>query len=113
MTTYLKFTEVNDHEGETWHHYLPIEGNEAALEQLRAYLAKAKTECHWEFPYELGTEPIAESDVDTLVKHADMGYMAQHNKVAGVLKKFDTSADPDDLFYKGQIEDLFGAGDAS
>lgn len=107
MTTYLKFGETNEHEGETWHHYLPIEGNEAALERLRDYLAKAKAQCQWEFPYTLGTEPIAESEVDVLVKHAEVGYMMEHTKVVGVLGDFDTDADPDDLFYKGQIDELF------
>lgn len=107
MTTYLKFTEVNEHEGETWHHYLPVEGNEAALGRLRDYLAKAKAECQWEFPYTLGSEAIAESDVDTLVKHSDVGYMMEHTKVVGFLKDFDADAEADDLFYKGEIDKLF------
>lgn len=109
MTTYLKFTEENDWEGETWHFYLPIEGNETALATLRAYLDQEKSKGQYDFPYTLGTEPITEAEVDAFVKHSDSGYMMEHNKIVGFLGDFDTDADPDDLFYKGRIDDHFKA----
>lgn len=105
---YLKFSEQNEHEGETWHFYLPIEGNETELGKLRDYLASAEEDAEWELAYELGTDPLPEAEVDILVKHADVGYMSQHNKVSGVLATPDYEADKDQ-FYKGGISDHFTA----
>lgn len=103
---YLKFSEENDQEGETWHFYLPVYGNEVELEKLRQYLTAAQDDVTWDLAYQLGTDLIPESEVDILVKHADDGYMSQHNKVSGLLTTpdFDPHHDP---LYKGGIRDQF------
>ena len=108
MTTFAKLTEDNEHEGETWHFYIPIEGNEESIGQL--FEAIAVLDQDVDEQYALDLTPLPEGEVDILVKHADMGYMANHTKLAGVLTlpdDFDKRmADEDgDLLYKGQIRE--------
>lgn len=101
MTDFVKFTENNDHEGETWNFWLQVDGNEDAIAELRALIADQEDE------YELAEETTPESEVDVLVKHTGMGYMRYENKVVGVLTLPDTDA-LDDL-YKGGIKDFYKA----
>lgn len=103
MTDYVKFTEKNDWEGETWHFYIPTEGNEDELTGLKEILNEVETGT-----YELDLTPIPDAEVDVLVKHTDSGYMAYHNKLAGllmltpeILESFKTAGK--DPFYKGGI----------
>lgn len=111
MTTYATFIEHNDHEGEIWKFYIPIEGNEIALQQLGDILAQIDDE----EMFELDKTPLSEFEVAVLVKHTESGYMDQHNKLKGTLVITDDLPDePDsdrgqerlvDLFYKGRIEE--------
>lgn len=103
-TNYAKFTEVNDWEGETWHFWLPIEGNEDALDALHSVLDTDE--------YELDLTPVPEFEVDVLVKHTDTGYMAYHNKLAGTLtltgddlEKLEDTEGKVGFFYKGKISE--------
>lgn len=105
MTTYAKFTENNEWEGETWHFYIPIEGNQEALAQLSTELDEIDEEPQ---RYEVDLTPLPEFEVDVLVKHTDCGYMHYHNKLTGVLtlpaQVFEDLKDLDnDPFYKGEI----------
>lgn len=108
VTTFVKLTENNEHEGETWHFYIPIDGNEAAIGQLLDVTIGLDQDI--DEGYSLDVTPIPEVEVDILVKHADTGYMANHNKLTGVLtlpEDFDERmADEDsDPLYKGQIKE--------
>lgn len=106
MKTFVKLTENNEHEGETWHFYIPIEGNEEAIGRLLDAIARLDQDVDEE--HSLDLTPIPEAEVDILVKHADTGYMANHNKLTGVLvlpedfdeKMAEEDADP---LYKGSI----------
>jgi hypothetical protein len=103
VTDYVKFTEENDWEGETWHFYIPVAGNEVTLAVLAATLESSPIDS-----YTLDLTRIPEYEVDALVKHTDTGYMADHTKLDGVLLLApDTmdqlSAHETDPFYKGEI----------
>jgi hypothetical protein len=108
VRTFVKLTENNEHEGETWHFYIPYEGNEEAIGQLFEAIALLDQDVDEE--HSLDMTPIPEVEVDILVKHADTGYMANHNKLTGVLtlpddfdeKMADEYADP---LYKGSIKE--------
>ena len=81
---YLCWTEDNDWEGETWHFYIPTEGNEEALALLKAKLEEFSDNENVSF--ELSNAPISERDVDVLVDHSGSGYMNEHNKMKGKIK---------------------------
>jgi hypothetical protein len=103
MTDYVKFTEENDWEGETWHFYIPVDGNQLTLSVLAAALETSPIES-----YTLDLTPIPESEVDTLVKHTEVGYTADHTKLSGVLLLAPDTVDQlsaydTDPFYKGEI----------
>ena len=104
---YVKFTENNDWEGETWCWYIPVEGNKESLEVLRDKVKKVSTEADF---YELGSKKLTEQEVDTLVKNAndDCGYMDGHNKVTynldvSELVPLKTPEDIHDALYKGGL----------
>jgi hypothetical protein len=108
---YAKFTENNDWEGETWHFWIPVEGNQEALVTLHSLIEGDDNES-----YELDLTPVAERDVDALVRHGDMGYMRYQNKLDGSLVVTpDMEAkikDPeDDPLYKGGIRDFMQPAD--
>jgi hypothetical protein len=99
----VKFTENNDWEGETWHFWLQCDGNATALARLLVALHDTYDEDP-EYTLDLDN-PTDEATVDTLVEHAEGGYMASQNKVVGTLtlpEVFDF-----DDFYKGGIRDYF------
>jgi hypothetical protein len=104
MTTFLRFTEENDWEGETWDFYLQIDGNETELDRLHALVYSQFEENGWS-SFEFGDEILSEEEVDTLVKWGDSGYLPYHNKVTGKFRC--PSGDPEQLFYKGEIEGYF------
>jgi len=95
---YVKFTEINDNEGEEWNFYLPIAGNEDKIEELKCIIAEDE-EC-----YCISDELLEESEVDVLEKHGGSGYMSYHNKCTGKLTL--TKNTLDDL-YKGGIMSMF------
>jgi hypothetical protein len=104
MSTYARFTEVNDWEGETWHFWLPIEGNEEALRKLAELLdVEADSD-----EYQLSLEPRDELHVDALVDEDDEpGYMSAQNKLEGVLTVPDTLGENCKALYKGDIAKMF------
>jgi hypothetical protein len=107
---FVKFTEENDWEGETWRFYLQLEGNEEALDELTLLVEKME---NWgEESYSLDLDPLEEEEVDILVKHSDSGYMDYHQKVEGFLEIPDNANELSEedlfsLFYKGGIRKLF------
>lgn len=99
-TPYVKLTEHNDWEGETWHFYIPLEGNEAALKVLQSKIAGLEDE------YELDLEhPIALEDVNALLNHGngDTSYMDAHNKLEGFLDLIKLESQG---LYKGGIKSM-------
>ena len=104
--TFRKFTEHNDWEGEKWHAFLQVEGNEGAIFELEKVLSHLSED----IGFVLHEGRYDEKTVDTLVEHGDSGYMSQFNKLTG---KF-TLCDMDepctqfaDEFYKMGIRDMF------
>lgn len=108
MTNYAKFTENNDHEGESWRFWIPIEGNEDALQRLRSALDAADSDEE----FELDLTPAPEVEVDALVKHTGFGWTAYDSKLEGVLTLPDDvmaeieNGAADEHLYKGGIKDL-------
>ncbi len=89
-----------------WHFYFPLENNEQAFNELRAFVESL--DCS---TYEIREELIPESEVDILVKHTESGYMRMHNKLDGKLNvlKIEEAASlrhEVDRFYKGGIKDF-------
>lgn len=120
-TEFVKLTEVNDHEGETWVHWLQYTGNEEEIEKLDKLLKQWRDDSTYDLEYTLDLEVRAPEDkVDFIVKHGGQGYMDYHNKHTGT---FTCPEDPgmeettedwedpnvlrEDLFYKGQIASYF------
>lgn len=100
---FMQFTEINSWEGETWHFWLQVNGNEAALDALSVRLTEADTE-----GYDLGDRVADEHTVNVLVNHADGdGYMPEHTKCLGQLVLPEDFDDADKVLYKGGIKDLF------
>lgn len=106
MTEFVKFEEYNDHEGERWYFWLELGGNEDGLRELASAL-----EGNDSYRIDLSEQPVPESEVDVLVKHAEYryGYNQLDTKVVGTFTppNFGDDFDPDDFFYKGGIEDFF------
>jgi hypothetical protein len=97
---YVKFTENNEWEGEEWNFWIPVTGNESAIEQVRQLIADSET-------YSLSEKTFPESEVKHLVKHASDGYMAS-DQIASGFKTLPTKIDweKEDPFYKaGLIEE--------
>lgn len=105
---FYKLSEHNGWEGETWHFYIPVDGNEDSWAELQKVYEQYKGENTYVFHQ----TPIPENEVDILVKHTDSGYMAIQNKVVGkldILKiKSITKNDLDDEepLYKGGVRRL-------
>lgn len=111
MRHYVRWTEYNDHEGETWTLWLQRDGNETALEELSRRLAVEVTEENEEeFALDLDVV-LNEHDVNVLVEHGGEGYAPYHTRVDGRLA-VPPDLDRDDLYKRG-VRDLFSAsGDA-
>lgn len=112
---YATFTEDNEWEGETWRFYIPVEGNETALTELRALVDQTDESYH------LNLVPIPERDVDARVAAPDdNGYMHGHNKLSGrlLVPSLDSLRATlgenwaDEAFYKGGIKDWMVSDDA-
>jgi hypothetical protein len=118
---FVKLTEENEWEGETWRFWLQVDGNEDELVRLRGALdAVAQIYDGGEpgspFTLDVLSNAKDESYVDVLIEQADEdddGYMAADHKVTGTLTVPDWPAPADfgskieqDL-YKGGITKLF------
>lgn len=106
---FRKFTEKNEWEGETWHFWLQVDGNEAALERLGKILGEPDKGA----PYQLTEEIRPESEVDALVENAEEGYLYSQNKATGVMTIPDHWTDGGeqgqevaDALYKGGVTSL-------
>ena len=107
MTTYVRFTETNDSEGEVWNFWLPVEGNERELDVLADYLEEYDSDG---FELDL-SKAVSRGHVDILVEEAswdDDGYMPAHQMLKGslALPELDEKY-PEDWFYKGEIAKYF------
>lgn len=100
---FVQFTEINDHEGETWHFWLQLDGNEREITKLSDLLDEAAAEATFELDYTLTGNIEPENVVDKLVQYADSGYMATHNKVTGKFTCPEVLGDNADNLYKGGI----------
>lgn len=110
---FVRFTEVNEWEGETWNFWLLYNGNEDELTKFRTLLetAEDEDETH-DFPYQLELlVRVAENEVDALVRYGNdtETYYPTHSKVEGVF----TCPDVYDhsQLYKGDIVKLFAGSD--
>jgi hypothetical protein len=109
---FIKFTERNQHEGETWRFYLQVDGNEDQITKLRRLLAGYNVKPS--ISYELDDQLLEETTVDALVEHGDdEGYMPAHNKVVGRFVCPDDLGHRADELYKGSIEEFFTAVEVS
>lgn len=107
---FVRFCEVNDHEGETWTWWLQLDGNKAQFDKLAVLLRNAADngDDMDDLAYVLHLDSVEpEAVVDKLVEYAESGYYAAHNKVAGVFTCPDDPGGHCDKLYKGGIRDLF------
>ncbi len=83
MTSFVKVTERNDCEGETWTFWIQLAGNE---EQL-AHLNRLVEENVYDHILSVDMNCVEpEEAVDILLRHAVDGYWPSHNKLKGKLK---------------------------
>lgn len=107
MTDYARLTEHNEWEGETWHFYIPREGNVDALVTLENLIDEEDPDGE---TFELADRDFTEDEVTLLVNYGDTsqnGYLAGHNKLDGKLKPVTDM----DRLYKSGIRDLMIEGD--
>jgi hypothetical protein len=107
MRRFVKLTEENDWEGETWHFWLQLDGNQAELDKLAVWLEENSQE---EGGFTLNLDKTRyEDEVDLLVEESDSGYLRTHNKVVGKADFGDLSLvdDPAEILCKGHVEDFF------
>lgn len=103
---YVKLTEHNFNECETWHFYIPLHGNEINIDKLKKHILKNDPSGD---QYVLDTnKQLSEVEVDTLVKFGNEsgGYMDTHNKLSGELFKIPKISGDDDELYKGGIAEF-------
>lgn len=126
---FIKFTEENEWEGETWYFYLPYDGNEVGLIRFATMIRHQAAETPSGIPYSFAIVPentpehifefvfFDEQTVDALVAYGndDRGmYHPAHTKVEGVFVfpedfKPKSEEDFDSILYKGGIEDFFSS----
>ncbi len=126
---YYRFREENEHEGETWNFYIPL--NEAELALVKKAVKDAHDFYEGESPYALnGKKTYTESEVDFLLREGNVyssddrgedfdgecdedenqsicGYYPEFNKCdiisSETLEKLSNGwHDDDDFFYKAQ-----------
>ena len=101
MKKYIKFTENNDWEGESWNFYLELDGNEKEIKKLQELLTDYEIN-----DFALRNE-FDESDVDILVKHTDSSYLHYENKIEGKFNieklEEEIKKNKDNALYKGKI----------
>ena len=101
---FWRLTEHNDYEGETWHFYVRVAGNEDAIAFLEAELDKRDDDdARSDFPYRHRT---IQSSIDAIgMMPDDTGYMGTHNLVPGRLdlERLRAADWNDDPLYKGGL----------
>lgn len=85
LTECLHLVEKNDWEGETWHFYVPLAGNEEAVDIVEDFVKRLAAEC--DHPSDLSYTCKREKlHLDTVAKlGGSSGYMDEHN----VIEKLD------------------------
>lgn len=122
---FVKLTEKNDHEAETWVHWLQYTGNEEEIAKLDALFKQWRADSEYDLDYTLDLGVRAPEDkVDFAVEHApDEGrygpIFSKHTgtftcpKDPGLQEDPEVWEDPntkrEDLFYKGNIARYFSA----
>lgn len=112
MTSFINFTETNDHEGESWTFWIQYDGNVDELDKFRLLIGGDEylNDDDRGPVFELGHDVIPEQAVDVLVMFGGSGYMAYHTKLTGT---FTCPSKPEgktedwwleDLLYKGGIK---------
>lgn len=110
---FVKFTEHNENEGESWLFWLQLDGNEEQLRQLQSWIGTFDDDGEF---YELDMTPVEEAMVDFAVRHINnTTYINENNKVTGyfICPEVTPSDEGDgiewliDHFYKGNIERNF------
>lgn len=83
MTCYKMLTEENDHEGETWHHFIPLDGNQQAIDRIWELLNSEDSEVE---PFTLKDQTYTEEQVRLLCAQEDTtSYMSTYTRLEGVL----------------------------
>lgn len=113
--TFRRFTENNDWEGEVWHFWLQVQGNEVELEKFGQELERLYGDSEPATrTYVLSEEVLPEYDVNILADNADeSGYMADQQVVEGVFTCPDIDGTDAEDLYKGGIADFFAKGDVA
>lgn len=113
---FVKLTETNDNEGESWNFWLQLDGNEDQIDHLARIIELANS-AGFDEEYTLDETPVPEEEVDILVKHTGQGYMDYENKVTGKLalpafddKLFDYEDEIDDGVFEWQNDHLYKGG---
>ncbi len=101
--SYMRFTEQNEWEGETWNFYIPVEGNEKELKKLKKLVDEIEAR-EQNGQYTMGEKLYDEKTVDVLCENSEGGYMSVHNKLKGLLKL--PKKGKEDPFYKGGINKM-------
>lgn len=102
---YRQFIERNEHEGETWHFYIPVEGNEEALIEFGAMKIDGGD-------FHLRNDKIFSAEEVSIIEENDSmgGYLPRHNRLEGKLDLTDIrklgSQELHDYLYKGGIRNL-------
>lgn len=107
---FVRFTEKNEHEGETWHLWLQTTGNEAEFAKFRALLDAAQVGSR----HILADHVEPEWAVDILVEYADgeTTWAPTHQKITGKFTCPDDLGEHAELLYKCGARKFF-TGDAS
>lgn len=94
-----KFTEHNDHEGETWHFFIKLTEDEFW------HIEELLSTTDLKYTYGLSYRAYDEETIDILVEEADEGYMPVYNKCPGpygdILAL--TEEDAEEEWYKGRF----------
>jgi hypothetical protein len=95
---YLRLTERNDWEGETWHFFIRIQGNEEALNKIAAAVVGSEE-------FHIDPTEYTEEEVDRRIcDDPGSGYMPMNNKLVGILKKLPATKEKLlEKMYKGGI----------
>ncbi len=87
---YYCFVEENDWEGETWHFYIPVKGNEAAVALLKEgiiKLEKARAALDYgECDYSFRPEIFLKKEIEIALKFDECTYMEGHQILKGMLE---------------------------
>lgn len=111
MTSFVRFHEYNDHEGERWNWWLQVDGNSSELAKLHRALDDIADSIPYDLWYELSDDEEPDWAVDLLCDYGDEGgrYHPLHTKVTGkfTCPGLTDEDDLNELLYKGGIRDFF------